>query len=43
VLDPFVGSGSTLIAASANNRVAIGVEVDKDYCDIAVKRLQKEA
>jgi len=43
VLDPFVGSGSTLIAASANNRVAIGVEVDKDYCDIAIKRLQKEA
>ena len=39
ILDPFVGSGSTLIAAKENNRKAIGVEIDKGYCDIAVERL----
>lgn len=39
VLDPFVGSGSTLIAA-ANLRVnAVGVEIDKDYFSIAFKRV----
>ena len=43
VLDPFSGSGSTLIAAYKNQRKAIGVEVDKTYCDIAIERLQTEA
>ena len=43
VLDPFVGSGSTLIAASQNGRKGIGVEIDEDYCDIAVQRLKREA
>lgn len=41
VLDPFVGSGSTLIAAYENNRKGIGIDIDKDYCDIAIKRLQE--
>lgn len=43
VLDPFLGSGSTLIASSLYKRRGIGVEIDKKYCDIAVGRLQKEA
>ncbi len=43
VLDPFLGSGSTLIAAYLNKRKAIGIDIDKTYCDIAVKRLHKEA
>lgn len=43
VFDPFLGSGSTLIAASLNNRKGIGVDIDKGYCDIAVNRLRKEA
>lgn len=42
VFDPFMGSGSTLIAAGLNNRKAIGVEIDKKYCDIAVSRLKHE-
>jgi site-specific DNA-methyltransferase (adenine-specific) len=43
VLDPFVGSGSTLIAAYLHNRKGIGVDVDKHYCDIAISRLKQEA
>ncbi len=43
VLDPFLGSGTTLIAAYLNNRKGIGVEVDKNYCELAIKRLRKEA
>jgi site-specific DNA-methyltransferase (adenine-specific) len=43
VFDPFLGSGTTLIAAYLNNRKGIGVEIDKDYCDLSVKRLKTEA
>ena len=39
VLDPFVGSGSTLLAAYQNDRFAIGVDVDENYCDIAINRI----
>lgn len=43
VLDPFMGSGTTLIAAHLNNRKAIGIDVDKGYCELAKQRLIKEA
>ena len=43
VLDPFLGSGSTLIACALTNRKGIGVEIDKSYCEIAKRRLIEEA
>ena len=43
VLDPFLGSGSTLIASYLNNRKGVGIDIDKEYCDIAIRRLKEEA
>jgi len=43
ILDPFLGSGSTLIACHQTNRKGIGVEIDRNYCELAKKRLIKEA
>lgn len=43
VLDPFLGSGTTLIATYLHNRKGIGVDIDEKYCDLAIKRLQQEA
>jgi len=43
VLDPFLGSGSTLIACALLNRKGIGVEIDENYCKLAKNRLIKEA
>jgi site-specific DNA-methyltransferase (adenine-specific) len=40
VLDPFLGSGTTLVACLETNRIGIGVEIDRSYCDLAVKRLK---
>ena len=41
VLDPFLGSGTTLIACSNENRIGIGVDIDKKYCKLAIERLKK--
>lgn len=42
VLDPFVGSGSTVVACSQLGRRFIGFEISKEYCDIAEKRLAQK-
>jgi len=41
VFDPFLGSGTTLIACLENNRAGIGVEINRNYCELAVRRLKE--
>jgi DNA modification methylase len=40
IFDPFMGSGTTMIAAEKNGRVAFGTEISPQYCDVIVMRWQ---
>lgn len=41
VLDPFLGSGTTLIACEQLNRICCGIELSPDYCDIIINRWER--
>jgi site-specific DNA-methyltransferase (adenine-specific) len=43
VLDPFCGSGTTMVAALQNARHSVGVEIDREYCRMAARRLKVES
>jgi DNA modification methylase len=40
ILDPFIGSGTTLLAAERTNRICIGYEIDPTYCEIIINRFK---
>ena len=42
VLDPFLGSGSTAVACKRLNRNFIGFDLNKDYCELAIKRVEND-